>query len=159
MNKPRQPWFLKLIILQLFIKGMLLLPLSVGLFTLLGKDLGSLARTLFHDLGLDVDNYYIDLFLTKLGLAKTTILVEISIGLFLYGSLCLVEAYGLHKRRRWAEYLTVTVISLLIPFELLEVFKNFSSIMAGVLALNIAIVYYLVRHTELFPKKTAPTTK
>lgn len=158
MTKPRQPWFLKLIILQLFVKGILLLPLSLGLFTLLGRDIGAMARTLFHDLGLDMDNYYIDLFLTKIGMAKTTFLVEISIGLLLYGILCLVEAYGLHKRRRWAEYLTATAISLLIPFELYEVITNISIISLGVLALNIAIVSYLIRHKELFPKKAVQTT-
>ena len=150
----KQAWFLKFIIWQLAIKGALLLPLSFGLFTLIDKDLAALATELVQDLNLDVDNYYINLLLSRVGMVKTTLLVEISIGLFLYGSLCLIEAYGLHKRRRWAEYLTAIALSLLIPFEIFEVVRHPSLIRVVVLVLNVLIVNYLIQHKELFSPKT-----
>lgn len=149
-------WFLKFIIFQLAIKGVLLLPLSVGLFSLIDKDLALLSRELFKDLNLDVDNYYINLLLSQIGMVKTTFLVEISIGLFLYGTLCLVEAYGLHKRRRWAEYLTAIAVSSFIPFEIYHVLDRPSLIRISVLVLNVIIVYYLIKHKELFSKKPHP---
>ena len=149
----KKDWFLKFIIWELALKGVFLLPLSVGLFSLINKDLAILSNQLAADLNLDVDKYYINLLLDKVGMVKTHVLVEISIGLFLYGTLCIVEAYGLHKRRRWAEYLTVAAISLFIPFEIYEVVYRLSFIRVAVLVLNIIIVYYLIKHRELFPSR------
>ena len=123
----KQDWFLKVIIWELSIKGLLLLLLSAGLLSLINKDLDLLSKQLAQDLNLDVDNYYINLLLSQVGMAETTLLVEISIGLCLYGALSWVQAYGLHKRKRWAEYLTVVAISLFIPLEIFEVPKGYQS--------------------------------
>jgi uncharacterized membrane protein (DUF2068 family) len=150
----KQDWFLKVIIWWFSIKGLLLFLLSAGLVSLINKDLDLLSRELAQDLNLDVDNYYINLLLSKLGMAKTTLLVEISIGLVLYGTVCLIQAYGLHKRKRWAEYLTVVAISLFVPFEVYGVVHRLSVLRVAVLVLNIVIVYYLMKHKELFPKKS-----
>ena len=150
----KQDWFLKVIIGWLGIKGLLLLLLSAGLLSLINKDLDLLSQQLADILNLDVDNYYINLLLSKVGMAKTTLLIEISIGLVLYGILCLIQAYGLHKRKRWAEYLTVVAISLFIPFEVYEVVHRLSVLRVAVLVLNTVIVYYLIKHKELFPKKS-----
>lgn len=150
----KQHWFLKFIILELSVKGALLLPLSVGLFSLINKDLELLSKRLAKYLNLDVDNHFINLLLDKVGMVKTTVLVEVSIGLFLYGILCLVEAYGLHRRKRWAEYLTVIGIGLFIPFEIYEVVHRLSTVRVSVLVLNVVIVYYLIKHKELFPKRS-----
>ena len=150
----KQDWFLKVIIGWLGIKGLLLLLLSAGLFSLINKDLDLLSQQLADILNLDVDNYYINLLLSKVGMAKTTLLIEISIGLVLYGIVCLIQAYGLHKRKRWAEYLTVVAISLFIPFEVYEVVHRLSVLRVAVLVLNIVIVYYLIKHKEFFQKKS-----
>ncbi|MEK6683820.1 MAG: DUF2127 domain-containing protein [Nitrospirota bacterium] len=150
----KQDWFLKVIIGWLGIKGLLLLLLSAGLFSLINKDLDLLSQQLADILNLDVDNYYINLLLSKVGMAKTTLLIEISIGLVLYGIVCLIQAYGLHKRKRWAEYLTVVAIGLFIPFEVYEVVHRLSVSRVAVLVLNIVIVYYLIKHKEFFQKKS-----
>jgi uncharacterized membrane protein (DUF2068 family) len=151
----KQEWFLKVIIWELSIKGLLLLLLSAGLFSLIDKDLDHLSKQLARDLNLDVDRHYINLLLGKIGMVKTTLLVEISIGMFLYGALSCIEAYGLHKRKRWAEYLTAVATGLFIPLEVYEVVFRLSPIRVGVLILNVIIVYYLIKHKELFPKKSA----
>ena len=150
----KQDWFLKVIIGWRGIKGLLLLLLSAGLFSLINKDLDLLSQQLADILNLDVDNYYINLLLSKIGMAKTTLLIELSIGLVLYGIVCLIQAYGLHKRKRWAEYLTVVAIGLFIPFEVYEVVHRLSVSRVAVLVLNIVIVYYLIKHKEFFQKKS-----
>jgi uncharacterized membrane protein (DUF2068 family) len=155
----KQDWFLKVIIWELSIKGLLLLLLSAGLFSLINKDLDLLSKQLAQDLNLDVDKYYINLLLSKIGMAKTTLLVEISIGMFLYGALSWIEAYGLHKRKRWAEYLTAIATGLFIPLEIYEVVFRLSAVRVAVLILNVVIVYYLIKHKELFPKKSKPVKK
>jgi uncharacterized membrane protein (DUF2068 family) len=63
----------------------------------------------------------------------------------------LVEGVGLWLEFTWAAYLTVVSTSLLLPFELYEVFEQVSVLRVGVLLLNLVIVLYLIsqlkRHT------------
>lgn len=155
----KQEWFLKVIIWELTIKGLLLLLLSAGLLSLINKDLELLTKRLAQILNLDVDKHYISLLLSMAGTLKNALLVEVSAGMFLYGILSWVEAYGLHKRKRWAEYLTAVATGLFIPLEIYEVVSRLSVIRVAVLILNVAVVYYLIKHKELFPNKRLARAK
>src|SRR5262249_42009678 len=62
-----------------------------------------------------------------------------------YGVLELVEGYGLWRRFRWAEWLTVIATSLLIPVELYELVHRPSALKAAGLAVNVLIVLYPLR--------------
>lgn len=144
--------FLRFIIAEKTFIGILFLSLSIGILGLIDKDLVVLGRRLVAALNLDTDNAYITLALENLGVVNNTVLVGVSIGGFAYALLNLVEAYGLHRRLRWAEWLTVVATGLLIPFEVYEVWHRFTPVRVGVLVLNVAIVIYLARHKELFPR-------
>jgi len=61
-----------------------------------------------------------------------------------YGALEGAEAYGLWKRRRWGEWLTVIATSLLFVPEVWELTKSISPLKLGALLANIAIVAYLI---------------
>jgi uncharacterized membrane protein (DUF2068 family) len=61
-----------------------------------------------------------------------------------YATLYSIEGYGLWRGRRWAEYLTVVSTSLFIPLELWECFRHFTPMKLAGLAVNVAIVAYLV---------------
>jgi len=69
----------------------------------------------------------------------------IGIGASIYATLFLVEGWGLWRRKRWAEYLTVFATASLIPFEAWEIYHHFTWLKVFALALNIAIVIYLWR--------------
>ena len=56
----------------------------------------------------------------------------------------LVEGTGLLFRKRWAEWMTVGVTASFVPVEIYELVKHFSVGKIFALALNIAIVLYLV---------------
>jgi uncharacterized membrane protein (DUF2068 family) len=144
--------FLRFIILEKTFIGILFVSLSIGILGLIDKDLVVLARRLVAMLNLDTDNAYVTLAMNKLGFVDNKVIVGLSIGGFTYSALNLIEAYGLHKRLRWAEWLTVFATGLLIPFELYEVWHRFSLLGVAVLVLNIAIVIYLAKHKELFPR-------
>jgi uncharacterized membrane protein (DUF2068 family) len=62
-----------------------------------------------------------------------------------YGALEGVEAYGLWRRRRWGELLTVVATSLLIIPEVWALTKGASLLKVGALVVNVLIVAYLVR--------------
>jgi len=61
-----------------------------------------------------------------------------------YASVFVVEGWGLWRERRWAEYLTVMVTASLIPFELWEIYDHFAWLKVAALALNVAILWYLI---------------
>jgi uncharacterized membrane protein (DUF2068 family) len=68
----------------------------------------------------------------------------LSLAGFVYAGLFVLEGVGLWYRSHWAEWLTAVETSLLLPFELWELFWRPSSIKAMVLAANLAIVLYLL---------------
>jgi len=144
--------FLRFIIVEKAFIGVLVFTLSIGVLGLINKDVVVIGRQIAATLNLDTDNAYITLALEKLGLVNNKIIVGLSMGGFAYALLNLAEAYGLHRRLRWAEWLTVAATGLLIPFELYEVWHRFTPDRVGVLLLNVAIVIYLAKHKELFPR-------
>jgi uncharacterized membrane protein (DUF2068 family) len=46
-------------------------------------------------------------------------------------------------RKHWAEYLTLISTGLFIPLEVFEIYRRFTLIRVAVLAINLAIVWYL----------------
>ena len=61
-----------------------------------------------------------------------------------------LEAWGLHRRPVWAEWLTVLVTSSLIPFEIHHLAVEPTLGKALTLVVNVGIVIYLLRHRWLF---------
>lgn len=61
-----------------------------------------------------------------------------------YGALEGAESYGLFRRRRWGEYLTVLATSLLLIPEVAELVRNQTIFKVAALLVNVAIVVYLV---------------
>lgn len=61
-----------------------------------------------------------------------------------------VEAVGLWRERRWAEYLTVLATVGFIPYEIEELLKGVSVLKVGALIVNVAILLYLLWSKELF---------
>jgi len=147
----KSEFFLKFIIWERLVKGLLLILISLKGMSLINRDLHEVVDQLIAQFNLDVDRSVIAITLKKLGMMNGHMLFMISIAVFLYGLLDLLEAYGLHRRRRWAEYLTVFATALFIPFEIYEVFEKITVIRFGALILNILIVIFLIRHKELFP--------
>jgi uncharacterized membrane protein (DUF2068 family) len=64
---------------------------------------------------------------------------------FAYAALFLVEGIGLLRRRRWAEWVTVLTTALLVPFELWELTLRLTLAKGAALAINLLVVWYLVR--------------
>jgi uncharacterized membrane protein (DUF2068 family) len=72
-----------------------------------------------------------------------------------YGALEGTEAYGLFRRRRWGEWLTVIATSLLLIPEAWEIVKKPTLLKAGGLLANLAIVAYLIWRLR---RRRAPRT-
>ncbi|MBI5682120.1 MAG: DUF2127 domain-containing protein [Deltaproteobacteria bacterium] len=145
--------FLKFIIIEKLVLGIVCFLLSIGAISLINQDMGQIANKIVGIFNLDMDNYYVESAIKRLGMVGNGTIIGVGTGMFFFASLNLTESYGLYKRRRWAEWLTVLATSLFIPFEVYEVIQAQTLFRIGALVLNIAIVYYLAKHKELFKSK------
>jgi uncharacterized membrane protein (DUF2068 family) len=153
MARDRSNLFLRLIIIEKALLGFLALILSAGVLSLVNGEIQTVIDYLATVLNLDADNRFIILLMDFLTNARASTLIGVSVAGFFYAGLNLVEAYGLAKRYRWAEYLTVIATGLFIPFEIYQVVEELTPLRLGALVINVLIVIFLARHQELFPKR------
>jgi uncharacterized membrane protein (DUF2068 family) len=127
-----------------FLKGILLLALSIGALKLIGRDLDSDLKRLIEQLNVDPQNHYFRLALSKVAGINAKNLSLFSIGTFFYSGLYFAEGIGLLLQKRWGEWLTVIVTSSFLPLEVYELMKRFNLLKLVVVVLNVAIVAYLI---------------
>ena len=124
-------------------KGLLVLAVGAGLLSLVHRDVQAIAEHIVRAFHLNPANRTPRVFLELAANLTSSRLQLLALGATAYASLHLVEAWGLWRGRRWAEWLGVLAGGLYIPFELYEVTKSVTWIRLGVLVVNIAIVVYL----------------
>ncbi len=124
-------------------KGLLLVAVAVGGLKLLSGDWQLAMAGVAERLSVDPGNRYFQS-VTKYLLKIYPKLPLVLMGTFAYGSVFSLEGMGLLFRRRWAEYLTVIVTGSFLPLEIYELVRHKSLIKGIVIALNLAIVIYLV---------------
>lgn len=145
--------FLKVIIAYKAVWGVSEFVVAFYILTFIGSDPMEEAAKLISLLGLDeggsLAEYIID------GAASITkgAVIWTFLTFFAMGVINSVEAWGLHIRRRWAEWLAVFATGIFIPYELYVVITDFTLGWAAALIMNSAIVYYLAKHKELFTTK------
>lgn len=139
----RDKWLLLIAVFKLF-KGLLLLLVGVGALSLVHKDAAAHVARFAAALRVDPDNHYVNKLIVKLGVMRDRQLEELSAGTFFYAGLLLTEGVGLWLRKRWAEYFTIFVTGSFIPLEVYELWERFSATKVCVLAVNVAVVAYLI---------------
>ncbi len=77
-------------------------------------------------------------------------LVIVALALLLYALIEIVEAVGLWRGRRWAEYLTVVATAAFLPLEVYELTEHVSVLKIGTLVLNIIAVLWILLSKRLF---------
>ena len=102
-------------------------------------------------LGLDPNSNWIQRFLKDAAKVNARRDVLFGIVALAYAGLEGTEAYGLWKRRRWGEWLTVLATSLLLIPEVWELTRSATFLKVGALLVNIAIVAYLLDRLDALP--------
>src|ERR1700687_4399468 len=125
-------------------KGLALLAVGIGALKLLHRDSAEIVQHWIDLLRVDPDNRYIHKLIEKIHLMDSRKLRQISAGTFFYSALLLTEGIGLALRKRWAEYFTVFVTASSIPLEIYELAKKPDWARVLVLAINVAVVVYLI---------------
>jgi uncharacterized membrane protein (DUF2068 family) len=151
-KKPRDR-LLTLIVVFKFFKGAMLIAVALGAHHLMNHDVSDFAEHLVDAFRVDPNNRYIEALLVKLEFLTAKQLKELSIGSFFYAAVVLTEGTGLALRKHWAEYFTILVTASFLPLEILELAHRVSGIKIGVMAINLAILGYLI--ARVFKKPEA----
>lgn len=127
------------------LKGAIVLVAGFGLLSLLGRDAAQLAEHLVARLHLNPAHHYPHIFIEAMGNVNDRNLVLLACLAALYASIRFAEAYGLWCQRRWAEWLAALSGAIYVPVEIYELWHHATWLKAGALAVNLAIVAYMVR--------------
>ena len=126
------------------VKAALIVALALDLLRLGPTGLVATATRWATRVHIDPDGRHFARVLTAVAWLGGSHVKVVSAALFVYGGLFLVEGVGLVLRRRWAEYFTVIVTCSFIPLEVYELARRPDGGRAALLAVNVAIMWYLV---------------
>ncbi len=125
-------------------KAVFFLGVSLGALHFIHHDLSNTVGRIVRELHFDPESHVVDLLMDQVGQITHHKLRLISMGTSLYSMLCITEAYGLLRRRTWAEYVTLWLSLSFVPWELYEVLRRPSSWHVCILLTNLLIVAYLL---------------
>jgi len=146
-NPDHSRWLVLIGIVKLF-KALLFILLGVGALRLLHKDLVDVLTHFILALRFDPENHFVNLVLEKVALISPHRLREISIAIFCYAGLDIIEGTGLALEKTWAEYLTLILTASFLPWELFEIIRHVTWLKVVLLLINVLVVAYLIFHVQ-----------
>lgn len=126
-----------------FVKGVFVLLIGLSAILLVHKDAWVLAESLLALLHINTDRRSAQLFLDfadDITDARLWMAVRLA---FAYSALRFVEAYGLWKQRRWAEWVAFGSGTLLIPIEIHQLLRGVTWLRSAVFLGNLVVVFYM----------------
>jgi uncharacterized membrane protein (DUF2068 family) len=126
------------------LKGLLVLLVSFGLFSLLHKDVADFAERLVHHLHLNPARHLSQVFLRAAQQVTDARLWALALGALAYSTVRFIEAYGLWNARVWAEWFALLSGVLYLPLEIYELLEKASLFRWSVLLINVGIVSYML---------------
>ncbi|MFA6562208.1 MAG: DUF2127 domain-containing protein [Verrucomicrobiia bacterium] len=127
-----------------FVKAVLMILVGLGALALLNDDVRQKAQEWTHLLQMHTHHRALHMALEKLGAVQDRSLETAGVISFLYAALLFMEGIGLWLEKRWGEYFTATITASFIPFEIFEIVKHATGMKLAVLAINVAVLAYLV---------------
>ncbi len=143
--KKRAPTLYLIIAIKLF-KGALFVTLAVVAYTLSDNDLPAEYQKWLKFLHLNPEKVFWTQLAVQVGGLTEAGVLWVAMGTFIYSLFSLVEGVGLIYRVSWAGWLAIGESAFFIPIELFELVHRPSRMVAGILALNIFIVWYLFQN-------------
>lgn len=125
-------------------KGALVLLAGCGALALVHHDAQRFAEQLVGHLHLNAARRYPHIFIdaaAHLTDARLWLLAALAAA---YGLIRLVEAYGLWRERRWAEWMAAVSGGIYIPFEIYKLYERVHWLALGALVLNVLVVGLMI---------------
>lgn len=142
-HKPYRSTGLRIIALLEAAKGILVLAAGWGLLAFVGKDIHGAGARLVAGLNLNPAGDYPRIFVDLLEDLDHPKLWALATAAMIYALVRLIEAYGLWRARRWAEWFGALSGSLYIPLELNSLAEGVTWPKLTLLLLNVTVVAYL----------------
>jgi uncharacterized membrane protein (DUF2068 family) len=124
-------------------KGVLVLIAGFGLLGVVHRSLREIAEALIRHLHLNPASRSPRIFLDAAERLSDVHLWVLAVLAFAYAGLRLVEAYGLWRHRRWAEWVAVGSGAIYVPFEVWELARGVTWLRLATFGGNLAIVAYM----------------
>jgi uncharacterized membrane protein (DUF2068 family) len=145
MTSSRWSKGLRIIAVFEVMKGLLGLALAYVLITQGRQDVEKLSKWLVHRFHLDPTEGLGPKILTLAEHMDDSLLHMLTVLAFAYVAVRFVEAYGLWRERRWAEWFAAVSAGLYVPFELWEIIHHVTLLKIFLFGANIGIVAFLVK--------------
>ena len=126
-------------------KGLLALAASCGLLSLRHTALHAVTDAFLLRHGIDPERHYTRLFIESVARATNHHAGQIAAFGLVYALIRLAEGYGLWEGKHWAEWFAVISGGLYLPWELIHFALHPRPFTAGIILLNLALVFYLAR--------------
>ncbi len=140
----RHDRLLPLIAAERTIRAIVLLVVGVVLITHPHTNWGQSISDFARDVGFDPSRNGIQKIIDKASAISPNRYAVFGVIAIAYSVLEGAEGYGLWRRRRWGEYLTVVATALLFIPEIYELVKQPTPLKVAALVVNFAVVVYLV---------------
>lgn len=145
--KKRAPTLYVIIAFKL-LKGIALVLLAFGVYSLSDNNLPEQFRELLQFFHLDPENKFFADLEEKISLITPAKVILVAGGAFLYSLFSLVEGVGLMFRISWAGWLAIGESAFFIPIELFDLVHRPTIAMTVILGLNVFIVWYLFQNRQ-----------
>jgi len=125
-------------------KGALVVLAGLGVLPLLHRHAQAIAEALVAHLHLNPAKHYPRVLIDAAGRLEDTRLSVLAGVALLYAAMRFLEAYGLWRSRRWAEWFAALSGAIYIPLELEHLARHRDALSLAVLALNVLVVGFMV---------------
>ncbi len=146
-KKQRAPTLYIIIAIKLG-KGLFLLSLALGVYSLVGNDLKEMFDRAIRWVRLDPEKKFFSDMAAHVGRITDANVRWVATGTLLYSLFSLVEGVGLMFRVSWAGWMAIAESAFFIPIEVYELLHTFSVTVTVILIINIVIVWYLLDNRE-----------
>jgi len=153
-QQPRKDRLLPWIAAERAFRTVVLATVGIVLLTHAHTDWSAEIAKFAERLGLDPQQNWIQRILKDAARLDARRSVTFGIIALAYAVLEGTEAYGLWRRRRWGEWLTVFATSLLLIPEIWEITKSTTLLKVGALVVNLAVVLYLLARLDALPGRS-----
>lgn len=141
----RHNQWLLLIALYKLVQSLLFIALGVGALRLLHKDVGDMFLLFADHLRFNPEARIVHFILEKASLLNDPLLRRLGVAAFCYAAVGMAEGIGLYLEKVWGEILTLAITASFLPWEMTEIIRRLTWIRLGLLIINIAVFFYLVR--------------
>jgi uncharacterized membrane protein (DUF2068 family) len=127
-------------------KGLVMLVAGSGLFFVVHRDFQDIADRIVWHFHLDPASREAQILARAASSTTPTTIRLLAAAALAYAAFRLIEAWGLWRARRWAEWLGVLTGLIYVPFEIASFIRHPRLVPLVALAINLLVVWVLARH-------------